>query len=93
MDAAKHALLLDVLGPQRHAAATGYSLLVASGNIPIVYMTWLNGLGYQRWGARGLMSVDALANGLGGIALLVFAAYVRRLWVRDPQQQLTERTM
>ena len=87
------ALVLDVLGPQRHAAATGYSLLVASGNIPIVYMTWLNGLGYKRWGARGLMSVDALANGLGGIALFVFAAYVRRLWVRDPQQQLTERTM
>jgi MFS family permease len=83
------ALVLDVLGPQRHAAATGYSLLVASGNIPIVYMTWLNGLGYKHWGARGLMSVDTLANGLGGIALFIFAVYVRRFWVRDPEPQLT----
>jgi PAT family beta-lactamase induction signal transducer AmpG len=83
------ALVLDVLGPQRHAAATGYSLLVASGNIPIVYMTWLNGLGYKHWGARGLMSVDTLANGLGGIALFIFAVYVRRFCVRDPEPQLT----
>ena len=55
-------------------------------------MTWLNGLGYKHWGARGLMSVDTLANGLGGIALFIFAAYVRRLWVQGPEPQLTERT-
>jgi MFS transporter, PAT family, beta-lactamase induction signal transducer AmpG len=77
-------LVLEVLGPGRAAAASGYSLLVASGNVPIVYMTWLDGVGYQHWGARGLMTVDALANGLGAIALLIFGYYVREIWKRSP---------
>jgi MFS transporter, PAT family, beta-lactamase induction signal transducer AmpG len=78
--AAFTALVLDVLGPNRHAAATSYSILVASGNVPFVYMTSLDGLGYKHWGTRGLMGVDALANGISGVALLLFAMYTRRLW-------------
>ncbi|HLI86066.1 MAG TPA: MFS transporter [Bryobacteraceae bacterium] len=77
------ALVLDVLGPRRHAAATSYSLLAASGNVPIVYMTWLDGLGYKAWGARGLMGFDALANGAAGLGLLVFAAFTHRFWSRE----------
>jgi MFS family permease len=80
------ALVLEILGPQRHAAATSYSLLVASANLPIVYMTWFDGLGYKHWGARGMMSVDALANGIGGLALLWFAVYTRRFWTRETSQ-------
>src|SRR5262249_21010260 len=56
------ALLLEVLGRRPHAAGTSYSLLVASGNLPILYMTWLDGVGYKRWGVKGLMGVDAVAN-------------------------------
>ncbi len=62
----------------RHAAGTAYSLLGASGNLPIVYMTWLDGVGYKHSGARGLMGVDALANGVGGVLLLAFAWYCAR---------------
>lgn len=76
------ALVLDVLGRRQHAAGTSYSVLVASGNVPISYMTWLDGVGYRHWGARGLMGVDAIANGGAALVLLVVAWYARRLWTK-----------
>lgn len=72
------ALVLEVLGHRRHAAGTAYSLLVASGNVPILYMTWLDGIGYRRGAVKGLMSVDAFANGAGAVLLLLLAGYARR---------------
>jgi len=83
------ALVLDVLGARRVAAGTAYSLLVASGNLPIVYMTWLDGVGYKHRGALGLMGVDALANGAGALALLWFATFARRAWDAEREPQLT----
>ena len=43
-------------------------------------MTYLDGVGYKHWGARGLMGVDAFANGGAAIVLLAVAWYARRLW-------------
>jgi hypothetical protein len=74
--------VLEVLGPRRHAAGTSYSLLTASGNLPISYMTWLDGLGFKSGGTRGLTGVDGLAN-LGGAALLfLLALATRHFWTR-----------
>ncbi|HLH31034.1 MAG TPA: MFS transporter [Terriglobia bacterium] len=81
--AAFTALELDVLGPRPHAAGTAYSLLGASGNLPIAYMTWLDGVGYKYAGARGLMTVDSLANGIGGVCLLLFAIYYARTRLQE----------
>ncbi len=75
------ALELDVLGRRRHAAGTAYSLLGASGNIPIVYMTWLDGVAYKHAGRLGLMGIDALANGTGALLLLLFATYWGHRWL------------
>jgi PAT family beta-lactamase induction signal transducer AmpG len=80
--AAFTALELDVLGRRPHAAGTAYSLLGASGNLPISYMTWLDGVAYKRAGRVGLMGVDTLANGLGAILLLIFAGSIARRWMR-----------
>jgi PAT family beta-lactamase induction signal transducer AmpG len=74
------ALVLDVIGSKTHAAGTAYALLVASGNLPIAYMTWVDGAGYQRAGVKGLMGFDAMANGGGTVLLLLVAAYARRFW-------------
>jgi len=82
------ALVLDVLGHGRTAAGTAYSLLVASGNLPIVYMTWLDGLGYKHRGALGLMAVDTIANGAGALVLLWFATLARRAWNAERESQL-----
>ena len=80
------ALVLDALGHGRRAAASGYSLLGSLGNLPVVYMTWLDGVGYKHAGARGLMGVDALGNGLVGLLLLLVARYCARKWRSVPRE-------
>jgi len=74
------ALLLEVVGRGRNAAAAAYSTLNAAGNVPISYMTWLDGVGYSRWGARGLMATDAVANGAFAVILLLVAYFAGHHW-------------
>jgi MFS family permease len=80
------AMVLDIVGRRKHAAASGYAILNSAGNLPIVYMTWLDGLGYQHWGARGLMATDAAANGGFGIVLLLVAIFLSRHWNHVSQE-------
>jgi PAT family beta-lactamase induction signal transducer AmpG len=81
--AAYTALLLEVIGGRREVAATGYSALNSVGNVPVVYMTALAGLGYKHIGPRGPMAFDALANLAGAAALsvlLIWAARCKNRW-------------
>jgi MFS transporter, PAT family, beta-lactamase induction signal transducer AmpG len=73
-------LVLDILGPGRRAAATGFSLFGSLGNLPVSYMTWLDGVGYKQNNARGLVGVDAAANITGGLLLLLLARLSARRW-------------
>ena len=68
------ALVMDVLGHGEHGAGTRYSLFLAAGNLPIAYVLWLDGQGYQRFGTHGLFGADAAGN------LLVFAV-VTTVWL------------
>jgi len=74
------ALVLDVVGNRKHAAASAYATLNATANVPIIYMTWLVGVGYKRWGRPGLMATDAAANGVFGIILLLVAMFAGHHW-------------
>jgi len=76
------ALLLDVVGNRKHAAASAYATLNAAGNVPVTYMTWLDGVGYKHWGKTGLMATDASANCVFGIILLLVAMFAGRYWHR-----------
>lgn len=80
------AMVLDILGSRKHAAASGYAILNSAGNFPIEYMTWFIGLAYARWGLKGLMTVDAVANGGFGIALLFIALAWRGSWNQDVER-------
>ncbi len=81
------ALVLDVVGRRKHAAATAYSTLNAAGNFPITYMTWLDGVGYKYWGARGLMVTDTAANGGFAIVLLLVAMFAGHHWQHRGKDQ------
>ena len=61
------ALVVEVLGPGEHGTSTRYSLLLAAGNLPIAYVLWADGVGFQHYGTNGLFGVDAGGN------FLVFA--------------------
>jgi MFS family permease len=78
--AAYVALILEVLGRRTRGAATGYALLSSSGNFGLIFMTWLDGLGYQYGGARGLMMTEALVGGIGAVILLLLARHAVRSW-------------
>ena len=80
------AIVLDILSGRRHAAASGYAVLNSAGNLPIAYMTWLDGLAYRQGGARGTMTMDAAANGVFSALLLMVAILTRRWWNRDQPQ-------
>ncbi len=74
------ALLLDVIGKTKNAAAFAYSTLNASGNASISYMIWLDSAASKHWGVRGLMATDAVANGGFMVILLLVAAYAGHHW-------------
>ena len=70
------ALVLEVLDKRKRGASTGYALMSSSGNVPPIYMTWLDGIGYRHGGARGLMATDAVFGGLGGLMLFAVARHL-----------------
>jgi MFS family permease len=80
------AMVLDIVGRREHAAASGYAVLNSAGNLPVAYMTWLDGLGYRHGGARGLMATDAAANGVFGSVLLLVAILQDRHWNHRSQE-------
>ena len=61
------ALLVEVVGAETRDPSTFYSALNAAGAIPLLFMIWLDGLGYRKFGTHGLLWTDAAPN------LLVFA--------------------
>lgn len=62
------AVVLEAIG--RGAAATKYNLYASLSNMPIAYMTIIDGWGYSGWRANGLLAADAL---IGLLAVGFFA--------------------
>jgi MFS family permease len=67
--AAFAAVVLEAIG--LGAAATKYSLFASLSNMPIQYMTLVDGWAHTRWGTGGMLLTEAL---VGGLAVLVFLA-------------------
>ncbi len=57
--AAFSAIVLFAIG--RGVASTKYAMLASLGNVPVVYMTALNGWTHDRYGAAAMLWVEALA--------------------------------
>jgi MFS transporter, PAT family, beta-lactamase induction signal transducer AmpG len=74
------ALTLELVGSPGRSAATRQSLYAAAGNAPVMYMTWIDGQGYKRFGTRGLLGTDALSNVIA--ASIVIFLIRRTLFVK-----------
>lgn len=70
--AAFSALGFQLVGNRSPVASTVLGLFAASTNAAIVYMTWLDGVGYRFFGVTGLLCVDAGTS---------FAAATLLLWL------------
>jgi MFS transporter, PAT family, beta-lactamase induction signal transducer AmpG len=69
------ALIVEIVGPEARDASTLYSLLNAAVSLAIVYVTWLDGIGFRYFGTRGLLFTDAGLNFLVfGIVAVIFVS-------------------
>jgi MFS family permease len=67
--AAFSAVVLEAIG--LGAAATKYTLFASLSNMPIMYMTVIDGAAHTRWGAGGMLYTEAV---IGVVGLAVFIA-------------------
>ncbi len=67
--AAFSALGFQLVGKDNPVASTVLGLFAAASNGAIVYMTWLDGVGYRFFSARGLLCVDAGMSLLAAVPL------------------------
>ncbi len=64
------AVILEFLGNSGKSGSSRYSIINGLGNLPVAYMAAIDGLGYSRWGTRGLPAADAVVGIVGGSLLL-----------------------
>ncbi|HTQ01522.1 MAG TPA: MFS transporter [Casimicrobiaceae bacterium] len=72
--AAFSAVVLEVIG--RGAAATKYNLFASLSNMPIAYMTVVDGWAHTRWGAGGMLYTEAVV-GVAAMGVFVAASALR----------------
>jgi hypothetical protein len=66
------AVVLEFLGGSGKSGSARYAIINSLGNVPVVYMTFLDGKGYGHFGARGMPGTDAVAGAIGGTILLAY---------------------
>lgn len=75
-------IIFEAIGPDNPLAATTFSFLTAATNVPVTYVTLIDGHGYGAAGIPGLLATDAaigIATCLVAAALLVlFDSRARR---------------
>jgi PAT family beta-lactamase induction signal transducer AmpG len=72
------AVSLEFLGGSGKSGSSRYAIINSLGNVPVAYMTWLDGRGYAQWGPRGMPGVDALVTAAVILILLGHFAISRR---------------
>lgn len=72
------AVSLEFLGGSGKSGSARYTIINSLGNVPVVYMTWLDGRGYALWGTRGMPGIDALASAVVILVLLGHFVFSRR---------------
>ncbi len=76
------AVVLEAIG--RGSVATKYNLYASLSNMPIIYMTVIEGHIYERWQAHGLLLADAISGLLAIIIFSVAAILIQRQTVKVP---------
>ncbi len=76
--AASNAISFEVIGPENPLAATLFTLLMAASNLPIVYMAYIDGRGYDLDGVTGSFLADAGIS----IAVCLFLSWALPRWRR-----------
>lgn len=74
------ALSFEIVGPGNPLSSTQIALLTASANLPISYMTAIDGRFHTLYGLGGMLAVDAGSSvAVGVVLLLVFRRFAPRI--------------
>lgn len=79
-------IIYEIIGPENPLASTTYGLLFSASNLPIVYMEFVDGHGYDWHGVTGAFLNDALLS----IAACTFLAVVLRKWLFAAPQKVAK---
>ena len=80
------AVVLEFLGDSGKSGSARYSIINSLGNVPVVYMAALDGIGYSRFGTRGLPGMDAVVGFVGGGLLLLYFLNQKRVAPEQPAE-------
>ncbi len=69
---------LEFLGGSGKSGSSRYAIINSLGNLPVVYMSWIDGRGYALWGPRGMPAIDAVVSAVGASLLLAHFVFSRR---------------
>jgi|GEM_PF-194370 len=72
------AVTLEAIG--KGAAATKYNLLAGLANVPIIYLSILDGKAHERWSSAGMLLTDAIVPVIGTALFITFALATRRFY-------------
>ena len=66
------AVVLEFMGDSGKSGSTRYSVINSLGNLPVVYMLIVDGIGGDRWGGRGLAGAECVVGAIGACILLIW---------------------
>ncbi len=69
---------LEFLGGSGKSGSSRYAIINSIGNVPVAYMTYLDGRGYAHWGPRAMPAADAVITAAGCLLLLAHFVFNRR---------------
>jgi len=69
---------LEFLGGSGKSGSTRYAIINSLGNLPVAYMSWIDGRAYARWGPRAMPAADAILAAIGASLLLAHFVVSRR---------------
>jgi PAT family beta-lactamase induction signal transducer AmpG len=84
------AVVLEFLGNSGKSGCARYSIINSMGNVPVAYMTAVDGHGGKLWGARGLAGTDAVVGTIGATILLTYFLTRKRTKTPAPTYAIVE---
>jgi hypothetical protein len=81
----------EIVGPANPLAATLMALLAAAANLPISYMTAIEGRVHAARGLSGMLATDAVSTLMVGTTLLLVLRRFRPGRAPEPERALIER--
>jgi MFS transporter, PAT family, beta-lactamase induction signal transducer AmpG len=69
---------LEFLGGSGKSGSSRYAIINSLGNLPVAYMSFLDGRAYAHWGPRAMPAADAILSATGATLLLAHFIFSRR---------------